>query len=332
MTALEMTYRQAIARALAEEMRRDPRVIVMGEDIGPAGGPLKTTEGLFAEFGPERVRDTPISENAFVGAALGLAVMGWRPVVEIMFADFLGVCYDQIANAIAKHRFMAGGRMEVPLVIRAIGGGGLRFGAQHSQTGETWFLSLPGLKIVTASSPNEAYGMLKAAIRDPDPVLFIEHKALLGTRGPVHAGPDNLRPLAGTDLLRPGDAATVVATLAMVPRALEAAERLAAEGIGAEVFDLRALRPMDCSDIAESVRRTGRLVTVEEVSRLGGWGAEVCARVVEEAFDHLDAPPVRLGLPEYPLPYSPALEDAAIPSVEGIAEAVRTLVRRGGVR
>jgi pyruvate dehydrogenase E1 component beta subunit len=322
----ELTYRQALALAMAEEMRRDPRVILMGEDIGASGGPLKTTEGLFDEFGAERVRDTPISENAFVGAAMGLALMGWRPVVEIMFSDFLGVCYDQIANSIAKQRFMAGGRMDVPLVIRAIGGGGLRFGAQHSQTGETWFLSVPGLKIVTASSPLEAYGMLKAAIRDPDPVLFIEHKALLGTKGDVPVGADNLRPLYGTDQLRTGDQVTIVATLAMVPRALEAAEALAADGIEADVFDLRALRPMDTTDIAQSVRRTGRLLTVEEVSRLGGWGAEVCAQVTEAAFEHLDAPPARLALPEYPVPYSPGLEDAAIPSVERIADAARRLL------
>ena len=322
----ELTYRQALALAMAEEMRRDPRVILMGEDIGASGGPLKTTEGLFDEFGAERVRDTPISENAFVGAAMGLALTGWRPVVEIMFSDFLGVCYDQIANSIAKQRFMAGGRMDVPLVIRAIGGGGLRFGAQHSQTGETWFLSVPGLKIVTASNPLEAYGMLKAAIRDPDPVLFIEHKALLGTKADVPVGTDNLRPLHGTDLLRTGDQVTIVATLAMVPRAQEAAAALAAEGIGADVFDLRALRPMDTTDIAESVRRTGRLLTVEEVSRLGGWGAEVCAQVTEAAFDYLDAPPARLALPEYPLPYSPGLEDAAIPSVERIANAARRLL------
>ena len=327
MAETDLTYRQAIALAIAEEMRRDPRVLVMGEDIGASGGPLKTTEGLFAEFGPTRVRDTPISENAFIGAALGLAVTGYRPVVEIMFADFLGVCYDQIVNSIAKHRFMAGGRMDVPLVIRAIGGGGLRFGAQHSQTGETWFLSAPGLKIITASSPNEVYGQLKAAIRDPDPVLLIEHKALLGTKGKVFVGEDSLRPLKGTNLLHGGDRATVVASLAMVPRALAAAQTLRAEGIDIDVFDLRSLRPLEADDIIESVRRTGHLLTVEEISLLGGWGAEVVARCVADAFEYLDAPPKRLGLPEYPLPYSPGLEDAAIPDADRIAAAVRDLVR-----
>ncbi|MEQ9812278.1 MAG: alpha-ketoacid dehydrogenase subunit beta [Azospirillaceae bacterium] len=326
MDTVELTYRQALSLAVAEEMRRDPSVLVMGEDIGASGGPLKTTEGLFEEFGPARVRDTPISENAFVGAALGLALCGYRPIVEIMFADFLGVCYDQIVNAIAKHRFMSGGRMDVPLVIRVIGGGGLRFGAQHSQTGETWLLPIPGLKIVAASTPEQAYGMLKSAIRDPDPVVFIEHKALLGTKGQVHVGPDNLLPLKGTNLVAEGDRATVVASLAMVPKALEAAEILAGEGIEIDVFDLRALRPMQTGDIVESVKRTAHLLTVEEISLVGGWGAEVVAQTVAEAFDYLDAPPMRLGLPEHPLPYSPPLEDAAIPDAERIAAAVRDLL------
>lgn len=326
MPTTEMTYRQAISQAIAEEMRRDETVLLMGEDIGPAGGPLKTTEGLFDEFGAARVRDTPISENAFVGAALGLAVTGYRPIVEIMFADFLGVCFDQIVNSIAKHRFMSGGRMDVPLVIRSIGGGGLRFGAQHSQTAETWLMAVPGLKVVAASSPAEAYGMLKAAIRDPDPVLFIEHKALLGVKGQVETGTDALRPITGTNLLRGGDHATVVASLAMVPRALAAAEALAAEGIAVDVFDLRSIRPMDCGDIVESVKRTNRLLTVEEVSLVGGWGSEVCAQVTDGAFEYLDAPPMRLGLPEHPLPYSPPLEDAAIPDADRIADAVRRLL------
>ena len=307
-------------------MRRDASVLLMGEDIGEAGGPLKTTEGLFEEFGAGRVRDTPISETAFVGAALGLAVCGYRPIVEIMFSDFLGVCYDQIVNSIAKHRFMSGGRMEVPLVIRAIGGGGLRFGAQHSQTGETWLLPIPGLKIVAASSPEEAYGLLKSAIRDPDPVVVIEHKALLGAKSAVEVGEDKLRPLSGTNLLREGDRATLVASLAMVPRCLAAADQLAQDGIEVDVFDLRALRPLGTEDISESVRRTGSLLTVEEVSLTGGWGAEVVSQVVSDAFDYLDSPPVRLGLPEFPLPYSPPLEDAAIPSVERIADAVRDQV------
>lgn len=322
----EITYREAIVAALQEEMRRDPRTLIMGEDIGPSGGPFKTCQGLYEEFGAARVRDTPISETGFVGAALGLALTGYRPIVEIMFADFLCVCFDQIVSGIAKHRLMSGGRTRVPLVIRAIGGAGLRFAAQHSQTAESWLLSVPGLKIVCASSPAEAYGMLKAAVRDDNPVLLLEHKALLSSKGEVATGSDAAGKLAGARVLRPGTDATIVATLAMVGRSLAAAELLAKDGIAAEVIDLRALRPMDTSAISESVRRTNLLVTVEEQSKLGGWGAEVVAQVVADAFDDLDAPPARLGLPEYPLPYSPPLEDAAIPSPEAIAATVKSLL------
>jgi pyruvate/2-oxoglutarate/acetoin dehydrogenase E1 component len=321
----EITYREAIVAALQEEMRRDPRTLIMGEDIGPSGGPFKTCLGLYEEFGAARVRDTPIAETGFVGAAFGLALTGYRPIVEIMFADFLGVCFDQIANGIAKHRLMSGGKMPVPLVIRAIGGAGLRFGAQHSQTAESWMLSVPGLKILAASSPAEAYGMLKAAVRDDNPVLLLEHKALLASKGEVPLGSDASARLGGPRILRQGSDATIVATLAMVGRALAAAELLAEDGIVAEVIDLRVLRPMDTSIIVESVRKTNVLVTVEEQAKLGGWGAEVVAQVVADAFDFLDAPPARLALPDYPLPYSPPLEDAAIPSAEAIAAAVRSL-------
>lgn len=321
----EMTYREAILAALQEEMRRDPTVLIMGEDIGPSGGPFKTCQGLYEEFGAPRVRDTPIAETGFVGAALGLAITGYRPVAEIMFSDFLGVCYDQIVNGIAKHRFMSGGKVRAPLVIRAIGGGGLRFGAQHSQTGESWLLSVPGLIIVCPSSPEEAYGMLRAAIRSDNPVVVIEHKALLSTKGPVELG-GPLPPLTGPRMLRQGRDATVVASLAMVGRALAAAEQLAGEGIEAEVFDIRSLRPMDTGPIADSVRKTSILVTVEEQAQVGGWGAEVAAQVTEAAFDYLDAPPGRVTLPDHPLPYSPPLEDAAIPTPERIAAAVRALM------
>ncbi len=321
----QIAYRDAISAAIAEEMRRDPTVLVMGEDIGESGGPLKTTVGLHDEFGPERIRDTPIAENGFVGAALGLAVTGYRPVVEIMFSDFLGVCFDQIVNSIAKHRFMSGGRVAVPLVIRAIGGGGLRFGPQHSQTGETWLLPFPGLKIVAASDPAEAYGMLKAAIRDDNPVVVIEHKALLGTTGSVQRGVDSLADLERPAVRRVGKDVTIVASLAMVPRALAAAEALAGEGISAEVIDLRVLRPFNADPIVESVRKTMRLITVEEQSRLGGWGAEVVAAVATEALEYLDAPPRRLALPEHPTPYSPPMEDAAIPSADVIARTARDM-------
>ncbi len=326
MHSQETTYREAIVAALQEEMRRDPRTLIMGEDIGPTGGPFKTCQGLYEEFGHARVRDTPIAETGFVGAALGLAITGFRPIVEIMFSDFLGVCFDQIVNGIAKHRFMSGGQFTVPVTIRAIGGAGLRFGPQHSATAESWFLSVPGLKIVCPSSPAEAYGMLKSAIRDDDPVLVIEHKALLSSKGPAPIGSDRLEPLLGPRILRPGRDATVVASLAMVPRALAAAENLAAEGIEAEVIDIRALRPMALEPVFESVRRTNNLVTVEEQAQVGGWGAEVVAQVASEAFDHLDSPPRRVTLPDYPVPYSPPLEDSVLPSPESIAAAVKSLL------
>jgi pyruvate dehydrogenase E1 component beta subunit len=322
----ELTYRNAINLALAEEMRRDPTVLFMGEDVAAPGGIFKITEGLLEEFGPERVRDTPISEIAFVGAALGLAVTGYRPVVELMFSDFLGVCFDQIINSIAKHRFMSGGAMPVPLVIRMIGGGGVRFGAQHSQTGESWLMPFPGLKIVAGSSPAEAHGLLKAAIRDDNPVIVIEHKGLLGEKGPVVEGDGGLAALDGPGVVRPGNAATVVGSLAMVRQACAAADLLAEEGIEAEIMDLRVLRPLNVAPIVESLGRTGRLVLVEEQHRLGGWGAQVIAEVIERAPGVLRAPPRRVTLPDHPLPFSPALEDAALPSAERIAEAVREVL------
>jgi len=326
MPVQEMTYREAILAAQTEEMRRDPKIIIMGEDIGPSGGPFKTCQGMYEEFGALRVRDTPIAETGFVGAALGLALTGYRPIAEIMFADFLGVCFDQIVNGIAKHRFMSGAQSTVPLVIRSIGGGGLRFGAQHSQTGESWMLSVPGLKIVCPSSPSEAYGMLKSAIRDDNPVLVLEHKALLSSKGNVDLGMDHLQPLTGPKVLRPGKDVTIVASLNMVGKALGAADKLSADGIEAEVIDIRSLRPMVVGPIVESVRKTNLLVVVEEQVQVGGWGAEVVSQVVNEAFDYLDAPPARVTLPDYPLPYSPALEDAAIPSPDSIAAAVKALI------
>jgi acetoin:2,6-dichlorophenolindophenol oxidoreductase subunit beta len=323
-----ITYREAISRAMRDEMRLDPRVIILGEDIGESEGPMKTAVGLYGEFGGERVRDTPISEEAFVGAALGLALTGYRPIVEIMFADFLGVCIDPIVSSIAKHRFMSGGRMAAPLVIRAIGGGGLRFGPQHSQTCESWLLNIPGLRILVPSSPAEAYGMIRSAVRCDDPVLILEHKALLGTQGPVVSGEDGLVDLNQPAVLRSGEMVTIVASLAMVPRALKAAEGLAKQGVSAEIIDIRVLRPLAGTRIVDSVKKTSRLLTVEEQPVHGGWGSSVIAEVVAEAFDYLDAPPMRLGLPDSPLPYSPSLEDAAMPTADAIAGAARALVAR----
>jgi pyruvate dehydrogenase E1 component beta subunit len=326
MSGEEITYREAIVAALREEMRRDARTLVMGEDVGASGGPFKTCQGLYEEFGPARVRDTPISETGFVGAALGLALTGYRPIVEIMFADFLGVCFDQIANSIAKHRFMSGGRVTAPLVIRALGGGGLRFGTQHSQTAESWLMSVPGLKIYCPSGPEQAYGMLKAAIRDDNPVLVLEHKALLSMKGRVDLAMEDIEAPSGPRALRAGRDVTIVASLAMVGKALTAAERLAGEGIEAEVIDIQVLRPLDVTIIAESVRRTHALVVVEEQARTGGWSGNVIAEVVEQAFDYLDAPPARVTLPDHPLAYSPHLEDAMIPSPETIVAAVKSVI------
>lgn len=326
MPVQEITYREAIVAALQEEMRRDPKVLIMGEDIGESGGPFKTCQGLYEEFGAARVRDTPIAETGFVGASLGLALTGYRPIAEIMFADFLGVAFDQIVSGIAKHRFMSGGKVRVPVVIRAIGGAGLRFAAQHSQTAESWMLSVPGLKIVCPSNPEQAYLMLKAAIRDDNPVLILEHKALLSMKGPVPVGANAVAMPAGPKVLRQGQHVTIVASLAMVGRSLAAADLLAAEGVEAEVIDVQVLRPLDVTPIAESVRKTNNLVVVEEQARTGGWSSNVVADVVAEAFDYLDSPPARVTLPDHPLPYSPGLEDAMLPSPETIAATAKALL------
>lgn len=323
---MKMTYREAITAALRDELRQDPTVLLLGEDIGEAGGVFKATAGLMDEFGAERVRDTPISETGFVGAALGLAVTGFRPVVEIMFADFLGVCFDQIINSIAKHRFMSGGRVSVPLVIRACGGGGVQFGAQHSQTAESWFLPFPGLKVVVPATPADAYELLRAAIQDNNPVVVLEHKGLLGMSGPVEVDAGRAYAIPGPVVVRAGKDVTIVASLAMVPRALEAADALAQDGIEADVINLRTLRPLDCAPIAESVRKTNRLITMEEQHDLGGWGAQVAAQVTNLAFDYLDAPPQRITLDDYPLPFSKSLEDAALPTPQRVIDVVRALM------
>jgi acetoin:2,6-dichlorophenolindophenol oxidoreductase subunit beta len=322
--SIQITYRDAIVAAQREALAGDPRVIVMGEDVGAAGGPFKTTQELYEEFGPRRVRDTPISETAFVGAALGMAVTGYRPIVELMFADFMGVCFDQIVNSIAKHRFMCGGKLEVPLVIRTIGGGGARFGAQHSQTGETWVRQFPGLKVYCPATASDAYHLLRQAIDDPDPVILLEHKALMTTQGEVdfaRRDPD-LKP--GPRVVHSGQHVTIVSSLAMLRRCIAATDALSQNGIEAEVIDIRALRPFDARPILDSVKKTGFLVTVEENHELGGWGGDVISRAITEIFDWFDRPPVRVTLPDWPMPYSPTLEDAALPSVEQIVAAVLT--------
>jgi pyruvate dehydrogenase E1 component beta subunit len=319
----ELTYRAAIASGIAQEMERDVNVVLIGEDVGAAGGVFKLTEGLFDRFGPDRVRDTPISEQAIVGAAMGAAMTGLRPIAELMFSDFFAVTWDMVANQIAKTRFMTDGQVALPLVIRTANGGGLRFGAQHSQSIENWAMAIPGLKVVAPSTPADMHGLMAAAIRDPDPVIVCEHKSLFATKGEVPDG-EHVEPLGRARIVREGTDCTIVALAGMVPRAAEAAERLAADqGISAEVIDLRTLVPLDVATILASVEKTSRLFTVEENPRLCGWGAEIVSIVADEGFWSLDAPLVRITTPHVPLASAPALEDLAMPSVDRIADTVR---------
>jgi acetoin:2,6-dichlorophenolindophenol oxidoreductase subunit beta len=317
-----ITYREAVARGIAQEMRRDPTVVCLGEDIGAAEGVFKTTVGLFNEFGPERVWDTPISEQAIVGAAMGAAMTGLRPVAEIMFSDFLACCFDYVANEIPKMRYMTGGQVTVPLVIRTANGGGLGFGAQHSQAVENWPMAVPGLKIAAPSTPEDVVGLLASAIRSDDPVLVFEHKGLLASKGEPPPE-DHVVPLGEAVVRRKGDDVTLVALAYTVPRALEAAERLAGDGVSAEVIDLRCLIPLDARTVLDSVARTSRLVIVEENPYQGGWGGTLASIVAEEGFYDLDAPIRRVASACVPLPFSANLEDVVIPSVDRIAEAVR---------
>ncbi|MEX1133916.1 MAG: alpha-ketoacid dehydrogenase subunit beta [Acidimicrobiia bacterium] len=318
----ELSYREAVARGIAQEMRRDPSLVMLGEDIAGAGGVFKTTVGLLEEFGPTRIRDTPISEQAILGAAMGAAMTGVPVIAEIMFSDFLAVCFDMVANEIAKTRYMTGGQLTIPVVIRTANGGGVRFGAQHSQSVENWCMMIPGLKVVAPSTPEDVVGLMAAAVRDPDPVVFFEHKSLMATKADL---PDTeiVARLGEARVVRSGSDCTVAALALMVPRALEAAERLAAEGVSAEVIDLRTLVPLDTRAILGSVAKTGRMFTVEENPRLCGWGAEVASIVAEEAFWDLDGPVVRITTPHIPLPAAETLEDLAIPSVDRIYETIK---------
>jgi pyruvate/2-oxoglutarate/acetoin dehydrogenase E1 component len=319
----ELTYREAVAAGIAQEMERDERVVFLGEDIGAAGGVFKATVGLFERFGPKRVRDTPISEQAIIGAAMGAAMTGLRPIAEIMFSDFFGVCWDLIANEIAKTRYMTNGQIALPLVIRTANGAGSRFGAQHSQSVENWAMAIPGLKIVAPSTPADVKGLIAAAVRDPDPVIVFEHKSLYAVKGEVPDG-EIVDTLGTAKILRAGKDCTIAALALMVPRALEAAERLASEhGISCEVLDLRSLVPLDTQAILGSVVKTARFFTVEENPRLCGWGAEVASIVAEECFWNLDAPIIRITTPHVPLPAADRLEDATLPSVDRIVETVR---------
>ncbi len=319
----QLSYREAVVRAIAQEMRRDESVVFLGEDIGAAGGVFKATPGLLDEFGPRRVRDTPISEQAILGAAMGAAMTGLRPIAEIMFADFFAVCWDIVANEIAKSRYMTNGQVSFPLVIRSGNGGGLRFGAQHSQSVENWAMAIPGLKVVAPSSAVDVIGLFAAAVRDPDPVMFFEQKSLYAVKSEVPDG-EIVDELGKAKVLRDGGDATIVALAAMVPRALAAADELAASfGIQCTVVDVRSLVPLDTQTILREVSKTGRLFTVEENPRLCGWGAEIVSIVAEEAFNDLDGPLIRITTPHIPLPAADALEDLAMPSTQRIVETVR---------
>ncbi|MFQ5830060.1 MAG: alpha-ketoacid dehydrogenase subunit beta [Candidatus Methylomirabilia bacterium] len=321
----KITYREAVRDALREEMVRDPQVFLLGEDLAEFGGSYKVTEGLLAEFGRERVRNTPISEAAIVGAALGAALMGMRPVAEIMYMDFMGIAMDQIVNQAAKVKYMFGGKARVPLVIRTQGGGGRSSGAQHAQSLEAWFLHVPGLKVVMPSTPSDAKGLLKCAIRDDNPVIFIEHKLLYAAQGEVPDG-DHVVPLGVADVKRPGKDATIVATSRMVHIALGAADRLAAEGIDVEVVDPRTLAPLDEKTILASVQKTNRLIVAQEAAPRCSVASEIAAVMTELAFDYLDAPIMRVAALPSPIPFSPVLEQHVIPGEERVVAAVRSVL------
>jgi acetoin:2,6-dichlorophenolindophenol oxidoreductase subunit beta len=321
----EVNYRQVIARAIADAMEEDDRVIFIGEDVGAAGGAFKTTVGLFDQFGPDRVRDTPISEQAIVGAALGAAITGLRPIAEIMFADFAGVCFDQIVNQVAKYRYMTGGQVTVPLTIRMTNGAGSGYGSQHSQATENWFLNVPGLMIAVPATVADLYGLIRSAVREDNPVIVFEHKSLFAVKGELPGGEDALVPLGRAAVVREGDRATIVATQMMRHRAVEAADRLAAEGIEVAVIDPRTLVPFDDETVARSLGVTSRLAVVQEGPPGGSWGASLVARMATGHFELLDAPPVLISADETPIPYAAALENAWLPTVDRIVAEVTKL-------
>jgi acetoin:2,6-dichlorophenolindophenol oxidoreductase subunit beta len=325
----EITYLEAVREALCQEMRQDQEVFLLGEDVGTYGGAFGVSKGMLEEFGAERVRDTPISEAAIAGAATGAAMMGMRPVMEIMFMDFLTISMNQLVNASAKMRFMFGGKCSIPMVIRAPAGSGTGAAAQHSQSLEAWFVNVPGIKVVAPSSPYDAKGLLVTAIRDNNPVLFMEHKLLYRTKGLVPEESYSI-PLQSADIKREGSDLTILAYSIMVPRALEAAETLAAEGIEVEVVDLRCLKPLDTDTIIRSVSKTGRVLITHEAPVTGGFGGELAAVIAgSEAFDYLDAPIRRLAGRDVPIPYNRNLERAAVPQVENIVDAARALALEG---
>lgn len=320
-----ITYREAVSEGIAREMRRDDSVVCIGEDIGAAGGVFKTAQGLFDEFGPTRVWDTPISEQAIIGAAMGAAMTGVRPVAEIMFSDFLAVCWDFVANEIPKVRYMTGGQVTVPLVVRTANGGGLGFGAQHSQAVENWALTVPGLVIAAPSTPADVMGLMASAIRSDDPVMFFEHKALFATKGePAPEG--HVLPFGEAAVVRAGTDITLVGLAWSVPIIKEAAELLATSGISAEVIDLRTLVPLDAAAVLGSVAKTSRILIVEENPYQGGWGGTLASIVADEAFYDLDAPVKRLAAACVPLPFATHLEDQVLPSVSMVVSTATAMV------
>ena len=319
----ELTYRDAVAAGIAQEMARDDSVVFLGEDVAAAGGVFKATVGLLEQFGPKRVRDCPISEQAILGAAMGAAMTGLKPIAEIMFSDFLAVCWDIVANEIAKTRYMTNGQITLPLVIRTANGAGSRFGAQHSQAVENWAMAVPGIKVVAPAFPADVKGLLAAAVRDPDPVLFFEQKSLYSMKGEVPDG-EYVDELGKARVLREGEDCTIVALASMVHKSLDAAEILQREhGISCTVIDVRSLVPLDTQTILAEIAKTGRLVTVEENPRLCGWGAEIASIAADECFWSLDGPILRITTPHVPLPAADRLEDATIPSVERIVREIR---------
>jgi pyruvate dehydrogenase E1 component beta subunit len=321
-----MSVREAISAALREEMYRDERVFIMGEEIGKWGGTYAVTRGFLDEFGEKRVRDTPIAEGVIVGAAVGAAVAGLRPVAELMTINFAFLAMDQIVNHAAKMHYMFNGQIRIPLVIRTVGGGGRQLGATHSQTPDVVFAHFPGLKVVAPGTPADAKGLLKAAIRDEDPVFFIEHATLYQVKGEVPEDEDFVVPIGVSDVKREGKDVTIVSYSKMLQVSLEAADKLAAEGIEAEIVDLRTLRPLDIAPVITSVKKTNRVVVVEEGWRSFGIGAEVSSRVTELAFDYLDAPVRRVAQAEVPLPYNQRLEQLALPQVADVINAVKDVM------
>jgi pyruvate dehydrogenase E1 component beta subunit len=321
----EITYREALNQALREEMERDPTVFLLGEDVGLYGGSFKVTDGLLAEFGNERVIDTPIAEGSIVGMAIGAAMAGLRPVVELMTVNFALLAMDQIVNHAAKIRYMFGGKAKVPMVIRAPGGGGQQLAAQHSQSLEAYFLHCPGLKVVCPAFPAEAKGLLKEAIRDDDPVIFLEHEALYGSKGEVPAG-KYTTPMGKAKIIKEGKDITIVSFSRMAVLGLKAAQELSKEKIDAEVIDLRSLNPLDIRTMIASIKKTGRAVVVEEGWKTGGVGGEIVSLIMENGFDYLDAPVKRVAGRDVPMPYAKNLEKLAIPQLDDIVAAVREVI------